>query len=291
MIDLLQNLISGVTTGAIYSLIALGFTIVFNGTKVTNFANGEFVMMGGLLSAWLVKSAHLPVFFAIVGAVVIVAALAIAIDKFCIQQSRRKTILGYAMVTIGASILCRGLMQIVVGREVIFMPEFGILPTVKASGVYVMPQYLWVLLTLLIASTLLWYLFLRTRIGKAMRAASQVPRAAQLCGIEPSRMSMLSFAMAAVAGALAGALVTPIGGAFYENGLVYGLKGFAAAVLGGFGSPVGAVLGGILIGVAESLSAGYLSSAYKDAVSLAILLALLLLRPSGLLGRVEARRV
>ncbi len=144
---------------------------------------------------------------------------------------------------------------------------------------------------LAIVSGGLSYLFLRTRIGKAMRAASQSPRAAALCGIEPARMSALAFGMAAAAGALAGALVAPVGGAFFEYGLGFGLKGFAAAVLGGFGSPVGAVVGGLLIGLLESLSAGYLSSAYKDAVALAILLALLLAWPSGLLGRVEAKRV
>ena len=104
-------------------------------------------------------------------------------------------------------------------------------------------------------------------------------------------MSMLAFAMAASTGAFAGALIAPIGAAFYQYGLVYGLKGFAAAILGGFGSPVGAVIGGVLIGIIESTSAGYLDSAYKDAIALAILVALLLLRPSGLMGHVEARRV
>ena len=291
MSQFLQIVLAGISIGAIYSLAALGFTIVFNATKVTNFANGEFVMMGGLVSASLVSNAHWPMAAAVALAIVVVTALGVALDKLGVQQARRKTILGYAMVTIGFSLLYRGIMQVVVGRDVLFMPNFGVLPELRVLEVYFSSQSTWIVLTLVVVSGALSYLFLRTRIGKAMRAASQSPRAAALCGIEPARMSALAFGMAAAAGALAGALVAPVGAAFYEYGLSFGLKGFAAAVLGGFGSPVGAVLGGLLIGLLESMSAGYLSSAYKDAVALAILLALLLTWPSGLLGRVEARRV
>ena len=291
MSQFLQIVLAGISIGAIYSLAALGFTIVFNATKVTNFANGEFVMMGGLVSAALVSNAHWPMAAAVALAIVVVTALGVALDKLGVQQARRKTILGYAMVTIGFSLLYRGIMQVVVGRDVLFMPNFGVLPELRALEVYFSSQSTWIVMTLAVVSGALSYLFLRTRIGKAMRAASQSPRAASLCGIEPARMSAIAFGMAAAAGALAGALVAPVGAAFYEYGLSFGLKGFAAAVLGGFGSPVGAVLGGLLIGLLESVSAGYLSSAYKDAVALTILLALLLTWPSGLLGRVEARRV
>ncbi len=291
MSQFLQIILAGISIGAIYSLAALGFTIVFNATKVTNFANGEFVMMGGLVSAALVSNAQWPVPAAVAVAVVVVTMLGLALDKLGVQQARRKTILGYAMVTIGFSLLYRGVMQVVVGRDVLFMPTFGFLPELRVMDVYFSSQSTWILLTLAVVSGALSFLFLRTRIGKAMRAASQNPRAAALCGIEPGRMSALAFGMAAAAGALAGALVAPVGAAFYEYGLAYGLKGVAAAVLGGFGNPVGAVVGGLLIGLLESLSAGYLSSAYKDAVALSILLVLLLAWPSGLMGRVEARRV
>ncbi|MBN8751103.1 High-affinity branched-chain amino acid transport system permease protein LivH [Xylophilus ampelinus] len=291
MSQLAQILLSGVAIGAVYSLAALGFTIVFNATRVTNFANGDFVMMGGLVAATLVAQAQLNQLLAVALAIVAVTALGVALDQFGLQQARRKTILGYAMITIGFSVLYRGLMQVTAGRDVLFMPAFGVIPDFRAWDVYLSSQSIWILLTLAVVSAALTYLYLRTRIGKAMRAASQNARAAALCGIEPRFMSALAFAMAAAVGAIAGALVAPVGAAFYEYGLTFGLKGFAAAVLGGFGSPVGAVVGGLLIGVLESLSAGYLSSGYKDAVALAILLALLLAWPSGLLGRVEAKRV
>jgi branched-chain amino acid transport system permease protein len=291
MNQLLQTLISGLTVGAIYSLIALGFTIVYNATKVINFAHGEFVMMGGLICAALVASMGWSLPLAIVTTVIIVTALAIALDVLGIQRARRKTVLSYAMISIGFGVLYRGAMQIAVGRDILFMPSFGIIPEIRLGDLHIGSQSLWIFLTLALASGGLSYLFLRTRFGKAMRAASQSPRAAALCGIDPRRMSALSFAMAATTGAFAGALIAPIGAAFYDYGLVFGIKGFTAAVLGGLGSPVGAVAGGLLLGVIESLSAGYLVSAYKDAVALAILLILLLAWPSGLFGRIEARRV
>lgn len=291
MNQFLQIGVSGLTTGAIYALIALGFTIVFNATRVTNFANGEFVMMGGLITAALVLSAKWPVPLAVGASVVLVTLLSVLLVRLGIDQARRKTVLSFAMITIGFGITYRGLMQVTAGRDVMFLMPFGLIPDLRFGEVRVASQALWILLSLGVLSAGLSHLFLRSRIGKAMRASSQNARGAELCGIDPRRMSMLAFAMAGACGSLAGAMIAPIGSAFYEYGLFFGLKGFAAAILGGFGNPVGAVLGGLLIGLAESLAAGYLASGFKDAVALAILLGLLLVRPSGLLGRVEARRV
>ena len=291
MTQFIQIVITGLTIGAIYSLAALGFSIVFNATKVTNFANGEFVMMGGLVSASLITIVHLPTPLAVLAACILVTALGVLMDCLGLHHARRKTVLSYAMITIGIGIAYRGLMQVVFGRDILFPPVFGGIPFARAYGVFIAGQNIWIILVLAVVSVGLSYLFLRTRLGKAMRAASQQPRAAQLCGINPRHMAMVAFGMAGLLGAIAGALVAPIGAAFYEYGLVYGLKGFAAAVLGGFGSALGAVIGGLLIGLAESLTAGYIDSAYKDAVALLILLVLLLVKPTGLLGRAEARRV
>ena len=285
MTQFIQIVITGLTIGAIYSLAALGFSIVFNATKVTNFANGEFVMMGGLVSASLITIVHLPTPLAVLAACILVTALGVLMDWLGLQHARRKTVLSYAMITIGIGIAYRGLMQVVFGRDILFPPVFGGIPFARAYGVFIAGQNIWIILVLAVVSVGLSYLFLRTRLGKAMRAASQQPR------INPRHMAMVAFGMAGLLGAIAGALVAPIGAAFYEYGLVYGLKGFAAAVLGGFGSALGAVIGGLLIGLAESLTAGYIDSAYKDAVALLILLTLLLIKPTGLLGRAEARRV
>lgn len=296
MNQFMQMVITGLTTGAIYSISALGFTIVYNATRVTNFANGEFVMMGGLLSAGLVTSGlatftGFPVVAAVLLSCLIVTVLGVAIDWAGIQHARRKVVLSYAMITIGFGISYRGLMQTTVSREILFPPAFGVFPNLYFGDLYLSSQSLWILAVLAVVSAALSFLFMRTRIGKAMRAASQQPRAASLCGINPRIMAMISFGMAGFLGAAAGTMIAPIGGAFYEFGLFFGLKGFAAAILGGFGSSIGAVIGGLLIGLAETLTAGYISSDYKDAVALAILVVLLLVRPSGLMGHVEARRV
>lgn len=286
-----QIVVTGITIGAVYAMAALGFTIVFNATRVTNFAHGEFVMMGGLVAASLSGQHDVALPVAVGAAIVLVTALGVALDVMAIRQARRRETITLVMITIGAGVAFRGLMQIAVGRDVLFMSGFGGLPTMTAGGIYVQSQALWVMLSLAATSVGLWVLFARTRLGRAMRAASANPRAAALCGISPARMSALSYALAAGLGALAGALVAPIGSAFYETGLFFGLKGFAAAILGGLGNPLGAVVGGLLIGLVESAAAGYVTSGYKDAIALIALVILLLVRPSGLLGHPEVSRV
>lgn len=287
----LQITLSGVVTGSIYGMAALGFTIVYNATRVMNFANGDFVMMGGLVAAALVTDYQVPILFAVIIAVAVVACLGIALDRLALQHARRQNVLTLVMITIAAGITFRGLMQLVIGRDVYFMPPFGGIPSLVLGGLYLSSQGVWILIMLLVTSGGLWFLFAHTRIGKAMRAVSENARGAALCGINPALMSILSYAIAASLGALAGALIAPIASGYYENGIFLTLKGFAAAILGGMGNPLGAIVGGLLIGFIESFSAGYAASGYKDAVALVILLVVLVFRPSGLLGHVEAKRV
>ncbi len=291
MDTLVQTLISGLTIGAVYGLIALGFTIVYNATKVVNFAHGEFVMMGGVLSTWLMSTFGLPLPIAVVAAIVVVTALGMLLDGVALRSARHQDPLTLMMITIGMAVAFRGLMQVVVGRDVTFLPNFGGIPTVVMGDVFLPSQGLWIFILLVICSLVLYLLFTRTKIGKAMRAASENKRAAALCGINPPTMSIISFAIAAGLGALAGAAIAPISAAFYEYGLFFGLKGFSAAILGGLGNPLGAVVGGLAIGLLESITAGYISSAFKDGIALVVLIFLLLVRPSGLLGVAEVKRV
>ncbi|KQV41316.1 branched-chain amino acid ABC transporter permease [Rhizobium sp. Root1204] len=291
MNTLLQTLISGLMIGAVYGLIALGFTIVYNATRVVNFAHGEFVMMGGVLSTWLLTAHDFPLPIAVLAAIGLVTILGILLDRVALRSARHQDPLTLMMITIGMAVGFRGLMQVVVGRDVIFLEPFGGIPTIIFGEVFIPSQGLWIFLLLLLCSVVLYFLFAHTKIGKAMRAASENKRAAALCGINPPTMSALSFAIAAALGALAGAAVAPISAAFYEYGLFFGLKGFAAAILGGLGNPLGAVVGGLAIGLLESVTAGYISSAFKDGVALVVLILLLLVRPSGLLGQAEIKRV
>lgn len=291
MDQLVQIVVSGVVLGSVYALTALGFSIVYNATKVINFAHGEFVMMGGLITAALTSNFALPALVSAAASILIVAAFGVLLDRVAIQHARRKEHLTLVMITIGAASVFRGLMEIIVGRKVYFMPAFPAPANIGLAGIYVPGQGLWIILTLAVVALLLWALFRHTLLGKAMRAASGNARAAQLYGIDPRIMSALSYGIAGATGAIAGAVVTPIASGYYQLGLYYGLKGFAATILGGLGNPLGAIVGGLLIGLIESVSAGYVSSGYKDSIALGILLLVMLFRPSGLFGHVEAVRV
>ena len=291
MNQFLQILASGGVLGAVYAITALGFLIVYNATKVINFAHGDFVMMGGLITAALSSAYGVPPLAAALVAVAVVAVLGVSLDRLAIQRARRKEHLTLVMITIGAASVFRGLMEIVVGRDIYFMDPFPGPVRITLGGVQLPGQGLWVLGTLALVALGLWFVFRRTLLGKAMRAAAGNGRAAQLYGIDPQLMSAISYALSGGLGALAGAVIVPLASGYYQTGLYFGLKGFAAAILGGLGNPFGAVIGGVLIGLMESVAAGYISSGYKDSIALGVLLAVLLLRPSGLFGSSEAVRV
>lgn len=289
----LQILVSGLLVGCIYGMAALGFTIVFNATRVINFANGEFLMMGGMVTAALSVSGvgNLPPFLAVGLAVLGTTLIGVGMQALAFDKAKSRDLQMLVMLTIGLTLMLRGAASIVFGRNVNFVKDFGLFPPLLLSDVYVPAQGIWIALSLAAVSLGLWFLFSRTTIGKAMQAASMEPRAAALCGIEPRRMALLAFAIAGAIGGLAGALMAPIAPPFYENGISLGLKGFAAAIAGGLGNPIGAVVGGLLIGVIESGSAGYGASGYKDAISFLLLVLILIVRPAGLLGKFEVRRV
>lgn len=285
-----QIAISGVVVGSIYGMAALGFTIVFNATRLINFANGDFVMAGGVCLAAALASWHLPLWGAVLVAVAATAAAGWVLHLLTSFRAHKHDHLSLVMLTIGAAVALRGLAALLFGRDMKFAPDFGVLPPLVFGEVVVPVQGLWIVAALAATSALLWLLF-GTRLGKAVKAASQEPRAAALCGIEPRRMAALSFVLAAGLGGLAGAFVTPIAPAFYENGIVLGLKGFAAAIVGGIGNPLGAIVGGILIGLVESAAAGTGASGAKDAIAFLLLVVVLIVRPAGLLGRAQASRV
>ncbi len=289
----LQILVSGLLVGCIYGMAALGFTIVFNATRVINFANGEFLMAGGMATAALSVTGvgTLPPFLAVAIAVIGTTMIGIGMQAFAFDKAKSRDLQMLVMLTIGLTLMLRGAASIIFGRNVNFVSDFGVFPPLLLGDVFVPAQGLWIALSLAGVSLALWFLFNRTTIGKAMQAASMEPRAAALCGIEPRRMALLAFAIAGAIGGLAGSLMAPIAPPFYENGIALGLKGFAAAIAGGLGNPLGAVVGGLVIGIIESTAAGYGASGYKDAISFLLLVAILIVRPAGLLGKFEVRRV
>ena len=291
MAEFLQFLFSGLTVGAIYAMVGVGFAIIYNASQVINFAQGEFVMIGGMETVALTANAGLPLALAVPLAIAIAALTGIALQKFAIEPSRGASVATVIIITIGASIFIRGVAEVVLGKNDHTLASFSGDEPLRIGGATLLPQSLWVLGALVAVALGLKLFFDRTRVGKAMLATAQNRLAAQLVGIEVSRIMLLSFGLSAALGALAGLLTAPITLTRYDVGIMLGLKGFCAAILGGLGSAWGALVGGLLLGLVEQLSAGYLSSAYKDAVAFVIILGVLFVRPSGLFGARGTDRV
>jgi branched-chain amino acid transport system permease protein len=286
----MQYLLTGLTVGAIYALVALGFSIIFNASHVINFAQGEFVMIGGMATVSL-TGAGVPYMLAVPLAVAAAALVGLALEKFAVEPARGASVVTLIIITIGASIFLRGLAMVIWDKKLHALKPFTGDTPIAIAGATILPQSLWVLgVTFAIVLALSWF-FGRTLLGKAMLATSHNRLAAQLVGINVRMVLFFSFGLSAALGAIAGILIAPITLTSYDVGVMLGLKGFAAAILGGLGSGIGAVIGGLVLGIAESMSAGYLSSAYKDAIAFVIILAVLFFMPSGLFGKRGGERV
>ena len=290
MADLLQFFFSGLTIGAIYALVAVGFTLIYSSSDVINFAQGEFVMIGGMVTFFL-AAAGVPLPLAALLAIVVATATGLLLHWLAIEPARDASAVTLIIITIGASILLRGVAAVGFDKNFHSLPPFlGADPWI-VGGAAVLPQSVVVLLGTGVIVLLLWLFLAHSAYGKAMIATAANRMAARLVGINTARIVGLSFAVSAAIGAVGGILVTPIALTSYDVGTLLALKGFAAAMLGGIGSPLGAVVGGLLLGLLEAFGAGYISSAYKDAIAFLVLLAVLFAMPQGLFGRGAVERV
>jgi branched-chain amino acid transport system permease protein len=290
MAELLQFVFSGLTVGAIYALVALGFTLIYNASDIINFAQGEFVMLGGMTTVFMAM-AGIPLPLAALIAIAVTTGVGLALHRFAIEPACGASPVALIMITIGASVFLRGVAQIVFDKRFHSLPPlFGADP-IQFGGAAILPQSLVVLAGAAVIVILLWLFVERTLLGKAVIATAANRLAARLIGVDTRRIVDFSFAVSAAIGAIAGILITPIALTSYDVGTLLALKGFAAAMLGGIGSPLGAVVGGLLIGMIEALCAGYLSSSYKDAAAFLIILVVLVAMPQGLFGLVKVERV
>ena len=281
----LQYLLSGVTKGSIYAVVGIGFNLIYSATGVLNFAQGEFVMLGGMLAVTLLAFAPLPV--AITGAVVVVALLGCLLEVVFFRKLRRHSVLHLIIITIGLSIVIQDVALHVWDERVRSLPYFtgSEVSSLSFLGASVSPQVLWVLGMVTVIVVLLQGFLKYSRPGRAMRACASNPEAAMLAGINIPTMRMLSFGLSAGLGALAGCVISPITMTQYDMGVPLAIKGFAAAILGGMGNPLGAVVGGLSVGVLESFSVSVLPAAYSDVTAFAVLLLVLFVRPHGLFGK------
>lgn len=290
MSEFMQFLFSGVTVGATYALAALGFTLIYNASNVINFAQGEFIMLGGMLAFFFMQSG-LPMPLAILLAIVIPAMVGMLLEKLTIEPARDAEVVTLIIITIGSSLVIRGLIQIWLGKGTHSYPAFSGSEPIHIGGATLLPQSLWVLGITAAVVVALWYFFSRTLAGKAILATSCNPLAAKLVGINTQWVLLVSFALSAALGAIGGVLLTPITLTSYDVGIMLGLKGFVAAVVGGLGSGLGAVVGGLMVGIIEAMGAGYISSAYKDAIPFILILFILFFMPRGIFGAKVTDRV
>jgi branched-chain amino acid transport system permease protein len=286
----LQFVIAGLKSGSIYSLVALGFTIVYAATGAINFAQGEFFMLGGMLGVFY-SGLGMPLPVAIALAVVTTAVLGALFEVLAIRPIADGDPLRIIMVTIGGSIVIRQMVLHLLGPDEMPLAPFSSGPSIFFLGAAAERQTLWIWAITLVSVLGLVVLYRRTAFGRAMTATSLNRDAARLVGIDTRNMVTWSFALAAGLGAVAGLAVAPLTQTAFDVGAGIGVKGFAAAILGGLGNPLAAVGGGLVLGLLESLTAGYINPLYKDAVALVVLLAVLFVRPQGLFGGARREKV
>ena len=276
--QLIQFLVSGITVGSIYALIALGFVTIYNVTGIINFAQGEFAVYGAFVAITVFQKTRLlsgnvqldlgwPLPLAALFGVVVALLLGLLLYRAGIQPARKASILSMIIITIGAAFVFRGMALLIWGTDPHRLPTFTKGVPFKIFGAVLTRQSVWVIAVTAVLLVVLYLFFNYTLIGKALRACAANPGAARLMGINARRMALIAFGLSAATSAIAGIVITPATFMTYDRGLILSLKGFVAATMGGISSLPGAVIGGLLLGIVESFAAGLLSSGYKDAVA------------------------
>ena len=290
MQEILQYIFSGITTGAIYAVIAVGLSMLYSSTELINFAHGEFVMLGamGIVTLWVHMALPLPVAFFIT--IIAVSCMGLMFERFAIRTARKPQPIVLVIITVGASIFLRGVSMVVWGKDTFSVPSFSSHESIDIAGAALLPQSVWIVLAAVMLAGGIHFFFKRTLTGKAMVACAVNKKAAWLTGIPSERMGVLAFALSTGSGAVAGIFIAPITMSSYDMGTLLGLKGFCAAMIGGLGSLWGAFAGGILLGVLEALGAGLISSGLKDAIAFVLLLLILYICPGGLFSAKEVKR-
>jgi len=288
---LVQYLIAGLTYGVIYAVVGIGFNILYTATGIINFAQGEFVMLGGMIAVTLHDLLPLPL--AIAGAVAVTMGVGALVEMLFIRWLVKPSLLRMIIITIGVSILIREAALLIWGNGVRALPYFtgNEITSVAIAGARVSPQVLWAVGACLALVGAVTAFFRWTSWGRQMRACAANRVAASLCGLPTRNLITLSFVLSAGMGALAGCVVSPITQTQYSVGTGLAIKGFTVAILGGLGNSLAAVAAGLLLGVIESFSVSLLPTAFKDAIAIAVLLLILFLRPTGLFAARASTRV
>ncbi|MBQ0820318.1 branched-chain amino acid ABC transporter permease [Microvirga sp. HBU67558] len=290
--QIIQSLVNGVGVGLIYGLIGIGFCVIYNASGIVNFAQGVFVMLGGMICHALLTRLGLPIYLAALLAIPITAGIGILIEILVVRPmwNRGAALFAIVLATLATQIMIERITILTLGDQPRSYDEFTSGGPLKLGDVAVGYQLFWILGGGALMVTLLWLFFTRTRTGRALRACSQNREAAALLGIPVSRMLLVSFALSAALGAVAGILVTPTQVTAFNVGTPFGVSGFIAAIIGGFGSAAGALAGGILLGVLQAIAIVLFGAGLKNVAALSTLLVVLLFFPSGIFAGLKSLR-
>jgi branched-chain amino acid transport system permease protein len=283
-VELIQSLVNGVGIGLIYGLVAIGFCVIYNASGIVNFAQGVFVMLGGMFTHVLLTQVGLPIYVAAVVSTILVAGVGVLVQIAVINPMwrRKAPLFAIILATLAIQLLIEQVVILTLGDQPRTFPEFTSGGPLKIGPIAIGYQLFWVLGCGALMVLALTQFFNRTRMGRALRACSQNREAAALLGIPVERMLIVSFALSAALGAAAGILITPTQYTAYSVGGPFGINGFIAAIIGGFGSAPAALVGGIFLGVIQSGAIVFFGAGFKNIVALTVLLVVLLFFPSGL---------
>jgi branched-chain amino acid transport system permease protein len=284
LIQLLQSIINGVGLGLIYGIVGIGFCVIYNASGIVNFSQGMFVMLGGMVCHTLLARLGLPIWLAAILTVPIVAAIGMLMELAVVRPmlNRGASLFAIILATLAAQILVERLTLISLGDQPRSFDEFTAGGPLKLGPLAIGYQLFWILGCGALMVIGLWVFFTRTRSGRALRACSQNQESAALLGIPVKRMLLLSFALSAGLGAVAGILVTPTQYTAFGVGTPFGVNGFIAAIIGGFGNAGGALAGGLMLGLAQALAIVILGAGFKNVAALSVLIFVLLLFPNGI---------
>ena len=280
----LQYIVTGITMGSIYALIGLGYVTIYRTSHVVNMAQGSFVMLGSFLGYSLLKEIGLPYWAAIIISIVAVMAIAVAMYLLVLKRIMKSSLVNMILATVGLGLLFESLILIKWGGYSKPTPTFTGDKLLRIGGIHVAEQSLWVVGLMAVVFVALYFLGSRTRVGKQMTATATNPNAARMSGISTQRMIILAFAISSAIGAIGGLAINSVIPLTYSSGAIWGLTGFVAAILGGWGSSGGAVIGGLALGIIQSIFAGVLPAGWQDGIAFLLLILILYFRPQGILG-------
>lgn len=284
----MQAILSGITNGFVYALIGIGLAVIFKGTQIINAMQGEFAVIGAMVTVFALEPAGLPYSLSILLGVISGAAVGVIIDRLFVQPMMRQRAgeESFLLLTIGLAVTLSAAVLYLAGRNSYLLPSWGEEGVIEILDAFLQIQALWLIGTAIVVVVGLRLFYGRTLLGLSMMAASMDSDGAATNGINVRRMRSLTFLLGGTVGAIAGILVAPLVAVNYHMGIALTLKGFAAAILGGLSNPLGAVLGGVTLGLLESLAVVGFPSGYKDVIALAMMIVIMIVMPNGLLGRV-----